>query len=799
MAKKSKLTKESIGQWFREIPSKSKAWLRSLVRPTAQQKEKRSRFGRRLLRLLVTVLLVGVISVCIVGSVLVVYVMRTFDAESYLPELGKLSMDARSVIYVQNKEGAWEPHHNLMGGNSVWVDLDEIPINLQNALIAIEDERFWEHDGVDWQRTVSAMANLFLNRVFHLGSTEYGGSTITQQLIRVTTQNKDHSIERKINEILAAIELERTQSSKQQVLEAYLNNLPLTGDLVGVGIGARSYFGKEVQELSLAESAVLVAITNNPSIYDPYQHPENVRQRQRVVLAKMYELNMITRDEYVQAINEELVFRSSNVRQEVQDYYVDLVVEDVIQDLMDEFGYTYNYAENIVYYGGLSIYSAEDPTLQAAVEAIYADEKNYPKKRESDEEQPQAGFFAVDYTGRVVATVGGRGEKTANRVLNRSTQSRRSPGSSIKPLTSYGPAVALDLVHYSSPVRDAPLVLPNGSKWPHNYEMKSTPDNGDVLLGVALQKSLNTVAARLVDTITPRRVYDEYATSIFHLSTLVENKAINGRIMTDVDLAPLALGAFTEGVTMRDMAAAYAVFGSGGYYNKPYSYYKVLQGEDETTSTLLVRGPSNQPSVLDAQTCYVMVKLMQRVTLYGTAADVGSSWKGWEIYGKTGTSENQKDVYFAGGTAYYAATGWFGYDNNQVLLKSQTSYARKLWNQAMKALHTNKQIKTFTMPEGVVKEEYCTATGLLATVACPKHDTGYYKSTNIPGYCTVHEGAPLGSDATGPTTAPTGTGTTTTTGTGTTTTGTGTTTTTTGTGTTTTAGTTTTTTEAVSP
>ena len=765
MAKKQKLTIDAVKQWVRGIPAGLKAWAVSLVRPTAQQKQKRRRSWRRVGQLLLTVMLVGIISVCIVGSVMVIYVVRSFDAESYLPELGKLSMDARSVIYVQNDDGAWEPYHNLQGGNSVWVDLDEIPVNLQNALIAIEDERFWEHDGVDWQRTVSAMANLLVNRVFHIGSTEYGGSTITQQLIRVTTQNTDHSIERKINEILAAIELERTQSSKQQVLEAYLNNLPLTGDLVGVGIGARYYFGKEVQELTLAESAVLVSITNNPSIYDPYLHPENVRQRQRVVLAKMYELEMITRDEYINAVNQELVFVSSAIHQTVQDYYVDLVVEDVIEDLMEEYGYTYNYAENIVYYGGLSIYSAEDPELQAAVEAIFADDKNYPALRESDEEDPQAGFFAVDYDGKVIATVGGRGKKTANRVLNRSTQSMRSPGSSIKPLTSYGPAVALDVVHYSSMVRDAPIVLPNGSKWPHNYEMRTTPDNGNVLLGVALQKSLNTVAARLVQQITPQRVYDEYAVGTFRLSTLVKDKAINGKIMTDMDLAPLALGAFTEGVTMRDMAAAYAVIGSGGYYNEPYTYYKVLQGEDESTSTLLVRGENALPPVLDAQTSYVMIKLMQRVTTYGTAADISRSWSGWEVYGKTGTSENEKDVYFAGGTPYYAATSWFGYDNNQVLLKSQTGYAKSLWNKAMKALHKNKQIEKFKKPEGVVEKKYCTATGMLATVTCPKTDTGWYKESFMPDYCTTHEGEPLTDKKENGTTVPgtTTTGTTTTT------------------------------------
>ncbi len=741
MAKKRGLSAAGAKRWVRQLPDKAKQAAKNAIHPTPQMKARRKRSFHRVGQLVLTMVLVGVISICIVGSVLVVYMVNHFDADSYLPVLGEMSMDTRSVIYVQNATGEWEPYHNLLGGNSVWTDLNEIPVHLQNALIAIEDERFWEHDGVDWKRTAGAMVNLVVNRVFHIGNTEYGGSTITQQLIRVTTQNKDHSIKRKVNEILAAVELERNESTKQQVLEAYLNNLPLTGDLVGVGIGARYYFGKEVQELDLAESAVLVSITNNPSQYDPYAHPENVRQRQRIVLAKMYELDMISRDEYLQAVNEELVFKSSAVHQQVQDYYVDLVVEDVIRDLMEEYGYTYNYAANMVYYGGLSIYSAEDPSLQKSVEAIYANENNYPTHREKDTEDPQTGFFAVDYDGKVIATIGGRGEKTANRVLNRSTQSTRSPGSSIKPLSAYGPAIAENIVHYSSMVRDAPITLSNGTKWPHNYNMKSTPDNGDVLLGVALQKSLNTVAARLVQELTPQRSFD-YATKTFQLSTLVEAKAVNGSIKTDIALSPMALGAFTDGVTVREMAAAYGVYGSGGFYNKPFTYYKVVKGEDESTSTLLTGGKKST-MVLDAETCYVMLRLMNRVTTYGTAADIAKSWPGWETYGKTGTSESNRDVYFTGGTAYYVAASWFGYDNNQVMIGTQTGYARRLWNLAMKALHKNLEIKGFTAPEGVKTLQYCTATGHLATDACPGTDTGYYKSVNIPPLCSAHPGNPL--------------------------------------------------------
>ncbi len=737
MAKDEHRMVNTVVAWFKNLPKR----LQKAVRPSATKKKTYRRTLRRLWQAALTIVLVGVISVCIVCSVLVVYIASNFDADKYIPLLGEMSVDNRTIIYVKNDQGDFEPYHNLEGGNSVWTDLNKIPLYMQNAVIAIEDERFWDHEGVDWKRTVSAFVNLFLNRVLKLENTEFGGSTITQQLIKVTSQEDKHSIQRKINEILAAMELEKREYVKEQVLEGYLNNVPLTGDLVGVGIGARYYFGKEIEDLSLAECAVLASITNNPSVYHPYRHPENVRQRQRLVLAKMYELEMISRDEYLNALGEELVFQSSVTRQETQDYYVDLVVEDVIQALMAEYGYTYNYAKNMVYYGGLNIYSAEDPKQQAAVEAVFADEKNYPPHRNKDEQDPQTSFFAMDYSGRVVATIGGRGVKTDNRAYNRSTQSLRSPGSSIKPITSYGPAVMLDLVHYSSMLRDAPITLPNGKKWPHNYEAASTPDWGNVLLGVALQKSLNTTAARLVQQLTVQRSFD-YATRTFQLSTLVESRMVDGKMMTDVALSPLALGAFTDGVTARDMTAAYGVFGSAGCYNEPYTYYEVSRGSGEDETTLLVGGPKSTP-VMDAQSAYVIEKLLERVTTYGTAADIGKSWSGWPVFGKTGTSESEKDVYFSGGTPYMTASCWFGYDNNQILAKSQTGYAKKLWNSAMKALHANLEIKDFEQPEGIVVAEYCEATGELATDACTARAHGVYKASYMPGLCSAHGGNPI--------------------------------------------------------
>ena len=758
MAKESKKKPMTVGEWFA-----------SLIHPTAAQKARRINLLLGAGRLMIGSVLVCVITATLVMGVLASFWVSNFDAEAYCPDLSITQGSNRSVIWVQDDSGAFVPHHNLEGGSSVWFDLDDIPVNMQNAVIAIEDERFRDHEGVDWKRTAGAMVNLVANRVFGLGSTEYGGSTLTQQLIKVTTQQNDHSIPRKINEILAASYMESTKYTKDEILEAYLNNVPLTGELVGVGIGARAYFGKELKDLTIAECAVLASITNNPSMYNPYQHPENVRQRQQLVLAKMYEVGFITKDEYLNALDQELVYQSSAVKQQVQDYYVDLVVEDVAADLMKEYGYTYNYAINLVYYGGLNIYSAEDPELQAKVQAIYADEDNYPAHRKNDEEDPQTAFFCVDYNGKVIATIGGRGEKTANRVLNRSTGSVRSPGSSIKPLAAYGLAVQNNLVHYSSMLRDAPITLPNGKKWPHNYEVKNTPDNGDVLLGIALQKSLNTTAVRLVELLTPQACYD-YLTQVLHLTTLTDGKTVNGSYHSDVDLAPLALGALTDGATAREMAAAYAVYGSGGYYNEPYTYYYVTRDGDEPTDPHLLDkgsleyGGCNTQVATDPQTAYVMVSLMRRVIEVGTGLNgIGNQeqWKDWQVFGKTGTSESEKDVYFCGGTAYYVASSWFGYDNNQELNKSQTGYAKSLWSKAMTVLHEDLQIKDFTMPSGIEVLTYCTKTGLIATEACKKTDTGVYKTVCKPGICTCGTTPVQPDDTTTSTTTPTGDATTT--------------------------------------
>ncbi len=688
---------------------------------------------------LLTIFLIGVITASMVGCVLVVYVVASYDSAE-VPDLKQITQNQTSMIYVKDeKTGEFVLDQQIEGVNKIWTSLNNIPVNLQNAVIAIEDERFRDHYGVDWKRTISAFANL----VLHFSSQEYGGSTITQQLIKILTQDDEHKIERKITEIFRAIEMEKNYATKDEILEAYLNLLPL-GAVDGVGAGAKYFFGKDVQDLTLAECAYMASITKGPSLYSPYLHPENARRRQQTVLYKMYELGMINADEYKQAANEEVTFKSSFKREAVQDYYVDLLIEDIIEDLMEEYDYPYKYAENMVYYGGLRIYSAEIPSQQDKVEAVFADDGNFPKHLSRDEKDPQAAIFIMDYDGRVVATVGGRGEKTANRIQNRSTMSKRQPGSAMKPLGAYAPAIDMNLVNYSTVILDEPIIeLSPGKMWPPNY---GGSRYGNMPLVHHLKRSVNTTAVKLVNMMTPQTSFD-FVTQKLELTTLIKPEKRNGKIYTDIDYSPLALGGMTDGVYCSEMAAAYQVFGNGGKYNAPYTYYKVSQLQKEEEVLLLEHKPYSIQAIAE-DSAYVMNRLLQQVIYGGSGAtgrQLASSWEGWQIFGKTGTTGDldvTPDVYFCGGTPYYVGACWLGYDYIKDLTSTQSQFAKTLWNKSMLALHKGLEIKDYAYKGDTVEEYFCTQTGQLATSGCSSTELGVYRKSNVPGYCTVHGAVP---------------------------------------------------------
>ena len=697
------------------------------------------------MKCLLTVFLVFFVTGVLVAGIMAYYISSAMNSTADVPELrkaGEVAMtstlytvdspeaftlsaveDGDDTVYSYNTEPSdWHEFTNLEGTNHIWVDLEDIPMNMQNAVIAIEDERFRQHGGVDWKRTGSAVVNL----VFKFSSVEYGGSTITQQLVKQLTGDNDHTVMRKVTEIMKALELEK-QYSKDEILENYLNILPLSDNITGVGFGANYYFGKDVKDLSLAQCAVIASITQNPSYYDPYLHPENLRDRQQTVLKKMLECGFITQDEYKQAMGEELIFASSVAYVNTQDYYTDMVIERVISDLQEQYGYSYAKAESEVYTGGLRIYSWEDVALQSSMEALYADESIYPDPIPGDEEDPRVAFFATDYDGRVAVTIGDRGKKTGDRVTNISTMSMRQPGSSIKPIAVYTPGIQTNNFTYSSVVPDAPPYEINGRPWPPNYGFTTAFNNGNTLLYLGLQQSLNTVATQVLKTVGLDYSYD-FITDILGITTYGEE---------DRNPSALGLGGSTYGVYLSELTSSYQIFGNGGYYNGFYCYDRV----EKSDGTVILQSAPLHVRAIDPDTSYVMNRLLQQVirgslgTLY---KQVNSSWPTMEIFAKTGTTDANNDVLAIGGTPYYVAGCWFGYRYNNEMTYTQAQSVKYLWNEGMLLLNRGKPAANFDeFKADTVERRFCTKTGMLASSGCSSTALGVYRPSNVPGTCTA--------------------------------------------------------------
>jgi len=679
-----------------------------------------------------TVFLIGVITTAVVGCVLTVYVVTNFDPSENLPSLDDISGDKTSVVYILNDQGEEIEHKNIKGAKSVWVSIDSIPKNLQDAVIAIEDKRFETHDGVDWRRTAMAAAN----SVLRFRDSGFGGSTITQQLIKNLLQDDEVSVSRKVREIFRAIEMEKNYATKTQILECYLNILPLSSNVIGVGAAAQFYFGKEVSDLTLAECALIAGITQNPSKFDPYAHPDNIKRRQEVVLYEMFVQNRITQDEYIQAVNEELLYNIQGNQFNPNTYYDDLLINQVIEYLMTTYKWSERYATHVLYFGGLRIYSNENPALQQQVSNIYTNESNFPQKLSRDLQDPQAAILVTDYEGRVIATVGGRGAKDSDRTLNRSTTSMRQPGSSMKPLAAYSQAIEENIITYSTLLKDEPFLY-NGKNYPPNYDNRWTYANYPAEEAVA--RSLNTTAAGLVMKITPRRSLD-FLVNRFHMSTLItpDKSLVVGKNVYNDAVPSMALGGVTNGVTCYDMAAAYQVFGNRGKYNKPYTFYRIERDRGGRVEVMADIYLENE-QVLSPDSAYVMNKMLQQVThaSYGTAGGM-TAINGSTTFGKTGTTNSEKDVYFAGGTPHYVAASWFGYDLPQPMNKEQTRYARLLWLQTMQVLHQGKPAKNFDDQKGsVVEYAFCRSSGKIAAGGCSVTRPGYYRPNNVPGVCDV--------------------------------------------------------------
>ena len=630
--------------------------------------------GKFILIFLITIIIGGAVA----GGAVLTAVMGMWGNTDGI-DLDSLTMDSNSnIVYLDPNTGEEKNLLTLSSDeNRIWVDLDATPKNLQNAFIAIEDERFPIHNGVDIKRTLKATLTYFLDKLTGKGGqASLGGSTITQQLIKNITGDDEQTISRKISEISKAIDLEK-KLSKDQILELYLNCIFLSQNCHGVQTAANLYFDKDVSQLNLAECASIASITQNPALYDPFINPDKNKEKQELVLAKMLSLGYITQEEYDEAVNYPLTFSKDTAATKKEEiitsYYVDQVVRDAISRLLEK-GYSESLATKMVYSGGLKIYCAYDPEIQSIVEEYYYNTNNFP------DSSAQSSIVIIDPSdGRVVAMAGGIGEKEASFTLNRAAQSPRQPGSTIKPLAVYAPALDNGTINTSTRVMDK---RKSYDGWvPRNYSY--TYSNSEVGLDYALQQSLNTVPVEIMSDMGIQTSFD-FMTQKLGFTTLVEAEEINGEIYTDLGYAQLALGGLTHGATNIEMTAAYCIFPNQGVYNKPYTFTEIKNESGETILT--GRDSDTTWEAIKPETAAIMNRYLNSVVTSGTGRGAALS-DGTFTAGKTGTTSENFDRWFIGYSPYYVASVWYGYDT-PASIEMSSNPCIPVWKNVMDKVHS---------------------------------------------------------------------------------------------------------------
>lgn len=715
------------------------------------------------------------------------------------------------TTFVYDLEGNQTAKLISQNSNRIPVTQDMIPEDLAHAFVAIEDERFYEHNGIDIKGIFRA-AYVGITNGFHFSE---GASTITQQLLKnnvftdwTSEKGFADSMKRKIQEQYLAIELTKTMS-KDDVLLNYMNTINLGQNTLGVEAASRRYFNKSVNSLTLSECAVIAAITQNPSRYNPISHPEENADRRKKVLDHMLEQGYITQTEYDTAMADDVYSRIQVVNEEVEEslvntYFVDALTDDVMNDLLAA-GYNETQAFTLLYSGGLEIYSTQDPHIQAICDEVFSNEENYPANTrwylnyaltiqkangefenhstemfrayyreenpsfnliyDSQEEayaqiedyksvfvgpgeavysesvtltpQPQVSITVEDqHTGYVVAMVGGRGPKEGSKTLNRATDTKRQPGSTFKIVAAYAPALDSAGLTLATVLNDAPFNYASGRPvsnwWGSEYR-------GLNCLRQGIIDSMNILAVKTLTIITPQLGFD-YVKN-FGFTTVVDRKevVVNGKteVFSDIQQS-LALGGLTDGVTNEELNAAYAAIANGGTYIKPKLYTKVI---DHDGNVILDNTEPDSKQVIKETTAWLLTDAMMDVVTQGTGGSV--NFGNMSIAGKTGTTSDYNDIWFAGYTPYYTATTWAGYDNNTKLRKGdERNVAKKLWRAVMSKIHEDLPNESFPMPSsGIVQATVCARSGKLpiAGLCDGTLRTEYFAEGTVPTEsCDVH-------------------------------------------------------------
>ncbi len=696
----------------------------------AQKKNKQKNKVLRVIGVFFKVVLIlflvctAVISGVIVGS------LAGYIENTDLLDITDLSVNLTSFVYAVDENGNLYQEEVLYDEeNRVWASLDEIPEKLQQAFISIEDERFYKHKGFDIKRTTGAAIDYIKKKITGSSENSYGGSTITQQLIKNATGEDDYSINRKIQEIYRAYKLEQ-EIDKDEILELYLNTIYLSQQCNGVKSAAKAYFNKDLNQLTTAECATIAAITQSPTKYDPKLNPENNKKRRNAVLRKMCDLGYITEEERAAAAITDVVTvpkNESTAYNTTTSYYTDALIEQVIDDLVTKKGYTRAIAQKMIYCSGFKIYSAVDSRIQKIMDEYYADDSHFPSLY-SDVMAQSAMVIIEPGTGYVKGIVGGRGPKEASRTLNRATQTLRQSGSSIKPLAIYAPAVEYGKVTPGTIVSDSPLTIGDWS--PRNDDRKF---RGNISVSSALAGSRNVPAVRILQYLGLERSYN-FVKNNFHISTLVDGETRNGKVFSDKSYAAIGLGGQTDGVTVLEMTAAFVPFDSKGYYYEPAFYTKV---EDSSGNIVLERSPAPHPAISE-KTAETMTTMLNGAVNSGTGKAARLS--NMPVAGKTGTTSNNNDRWFVGYTPYYVGAVWFGYDIPRSLKGLKTNPSAVVWQGVMAKIHEDLPRKEFNKVGSSSLVLVCAESGLLPNSTCTDLAFGDYSPSAAPKKrCNIHE------------------------------------------------------------
>ncbi len=668
-----------------------------------------------------------------VGICVAFYLTLTFSvsADELLPTLGTHPCSPQFYIYNfedrTNRTGEREAvtADVWAGRQTAYVPYEEIPKSMIDAVVAIEDKRFFEHQGVDWYRTIAATGNFLLH-----GDGHFGGSTLTQQLVKNLTGQNAPTWQRKVQEILWARDLER-KLDKTQILELYLNVVHFSDQCDGIAAAAEHYFSKTVGELTVEECATIVAITNNPSYYNPIRHPENNRLRRDLILTQMHAQGYLDEEAFSSSLSADTVLK---VRKpsggSTNSWYADMVAEDIINDLVKKYDMSRSAASHLFHTGGLQIDMAMDKEIQSIVEEYYRTSVRMPQNKKG--ERAQSALIIIDSkTGDILGVAGAIGEKKGNRLQNFATQTRRAPGSTIKPLTVYAPALEEGIINWASVYDDVPLKFDTNGRtaWPKNA---NNTYRGLTNVAYAVAHSTNTVALRVLEDLGLQKSY-AYGRDRFHLD-LVSTPTAN-----DCDWAALGLGQLNYGVTLRDLTTAYTALADGGVYHPYRSYYRVTDSE----GNILLSRADEAERVLSTETSAIMTKLLEGVIEYGTSSAV-TLQNLCACAGKTGTTQNDHDRWFVGYTPSLVCGVWCGYEYPEAL--EGRNLCTNIWNTIMRQVVTEKgEKRDFDIPTTVVQANYCRDSGELLTSACQEDprgkrvESGWFTASTLPhSFCKTH-------------------------------------------------------------